>query len=432
MTHLVTYSDDRMTISAESLCRSAKLFGCDTATISYSQYLDMTFISMASPTINEQKGAGLYIWKPFVVWDIMNALKDGEILIYADAGQTIISNVQPVIDAMDSDVMMFSNGWNHMDWCKMDVAAAICPMSHNSTWLNNEKQVQASLIFFRLSAESRKFVKEWMLYCLMPGFCDNSPSKLPNDPGFQETRWDQSVLTCLQIKYGYKLHWFPSSTNWHRKADHPNDSYPAIVNHHRKRNPGATGGSVKLSVRVHRLLGLLGLLGLCRLLWFLDRRFRGAGIGLSVYKCMQIAKEANHGLVLFEDDVVFTRPPGFFPPPMGALSAHLGVNIMGNWKMPESCGLKDWALLHNCWQSHASTYGLECINFILDNMNPNEISDKQPIFDEWFRLNLLPKGRSYVMKPMIAYQRPSWSDIWQTEANYVDCFHEGNRYLSTL
>lgn len=247
MIHLITYADERMSISAGNLTRSALVNGCNTATQISEIWLkdDETFWRMASPTINEAKGAGLYIWKPFIVWDHMETMVDGDVLIYADAGQTIISSVQPVIDAMDQDIMMFSNGWKHMDWCKMDVAKAICPGDDmDFSYIDpKDKQAQASLIFFRVSPESRKFVKEWMLWCLMPGFCDNSPSVLPNVPTFQETRWDQSVLTCLQIKYGYTLHWFPSSTNWHNKAQHPNDNYPAIVDHHRKRNPGATGGT---------------------------------------------------------------------------------------------------------------------------------------------------------------------------------------------
>jgi hypothetical protein len=242
MIRLVTYADDRMSISAQNLINSAIAHGVDSANRWHPLHLDQGFVQMASPTIEEQKGAGLYIWKPYVIWQEMQNLHDGDILIYADAGQTIISSVQPVIDRMYQDVMMFSNGWKHMDWCKMDVAEAILPNN-----IQNEeavlRQAQASLIFFRVSPESRKFVKEWMLWCLMPGFCDNSPSVLPNVSTFQETRWDQSVLTCLQIKYGYTLHWFPSSTNWHNKDQHPNDNYPAIVDHHRKRNPGATGGT---------------------------------------------------------------------------------------------------------------------------------------------------------------------------------------------
>lgn len=242
MIRLITFTDVRMTFSADNLTRSVLANGIDEAYVYRYDDLDKRFMQMAEPTIYESKGAGLYIWKPYICWHAINRMKDGETLIYADAGQTIISSVQPVIDAMDQDVMMFSNGWNHMDWCKMDVMASILGRAVFPK-VGEIKQAQASLIFFRVSSESRKFVKEWMLWCLMPGFCDNSPSVLPNVPTFQETRWDQSVLSCLGIKYGYKLHWFPSSTNWHNKSAHPNDNYPAIVDHHRRRNPGATNGT---------------------------------------------------------------------------------------------------------------------------------------------------------------------------------------------
>lgn len=229
-----------MSISAGILVRSALQNGVDGAYPSTDYLFSDDFKAMASPTLNEPKGAGLYIWKPFIVWKRMLEIPDGDILIYADSGQTIISSVQPVIDEMYEDIMMFSNGWKHIEWCKADVMKAI---TGEDAELNDRTQAQASLIFFRVTPETRNFVKEWMLWSLMPGFCDNSPSKLPNISTFQETRWDQSILTCLQIKYGYKLHWFPSSTNWHNKSAHPNDNYPAIVDHHRKRNPGATGGT---------------------------------------------------------------------------------------------------------------------------------------------------------------------------------------------
>lgn len=244
MTYLCIYSDERMTKSAELLAQSATKNGINEV-YKYGS-LPEWFIRLASPTINESKGAGLYIWKPWVVYETMSKLQDGDILIYADAGQTIVSSVLPVIEEMDQDIMMFSNGWQHIEWCKMDVANAIngSSLQINSDYrkYNDHKQAQASLIFFRVNETTRNFVKEWMLWCLMPGFCDNSPSKLPNESTFQETRWDQSVLTCLQIKYGYRLHWFPSLTNFHNKIA-GEDNYPAIVDHHRKRNPGATNGT---------------------------------------------------------------------------------------------------------------------------------------------------------------------------------------------
>ncbi len=227
MIHLITYCNDRYLKSAHNLCRSAVKHGVDHAKIMIEADIPELYKKMIGDNINEIDRHWFYIWKPFVVWEAMNHLPDGEVLIYADAGQTIVNSVMPLIEQMDQDIMMFNNPWKHVEWCKMDVYNSIIGRSCYADE-PSEKQAQASLIFFRITPEVRNFVKEWMLWCLMPGFCDNSPSKIPNYPTFAEHRYDQAVLTCLQIKYGYKLHPFPSIENM--------DATYRITEHHRKNN----------------------------------------------------------------------------------------------------------------------------------------------------------------------------------------------------
>jgi len=135
---------------------------------------------------------------------------------------------------MWDDVFLFGNNWRHVDWCKGDVLDAI----QDAT---DERQVQASVIFIRKTAESMRFVKEWLLWCQMPGLIDDSPSKTPNYPTFQEHRHDQAILTCLQIKHGYRLHWWPASYSdgafvYDKLPQYAGDDYPVLFNHHRKRN----------------------------------------------------------------------------------------------------------------------------------------------------------------------------------------------------
>lgn len=150
----------------------------------------------------------------------------------------------------------------------------------------------------------------------------------------------------------------------------------------------------------------------------------------SVYKCMEMARGGE--LLLFEDDVMFTTNSFNYSVPPDFISLHLGCNIMGQWDMPTFVPHVPVAKLWNCWQSHATFYTAECIELVLENMNPTYIDENNCIFDEWFRRNVLPMGRSYVMKPMIAYQRPSFSDIWNTQADYTQCHIDGNKYLATL
>jgi hypothetical protein len=167
----------------------------------------------------------------------------------------------------------------------------------------------------------------------------------------------------------------------------------------------------------------------------------------SVYKAMEAARVqtdcgyAYDDLLLFEDDVVFDSAfwpcwanyPFQLPPDF--LTLHLGCNLIGMdttvWQTPTPYS-EHLARLWNCWQSHATLYSAECVKYILDNFNPNVLDADNMIFDEWLRTKVLPMGCSYVMKPMIAYQRPRKSEIWNCHADYTSVHKLGNQYLSTL
>lgn len=159
----------------------------------------------------------------------------------------------------------------------------------------------------------------------------------------------------------------------------------------------------------------------------------------SVYKAMELAR--GEDLLLFEDDVVFdgnfyNNLEGFgtalLELPENAMTMHLGCNFMGSWEMPKHYNWR-LAILPNCFQSHATYYSTECVQFILDNMRTDIMDEDNNIFDDWLRRKVLNQGRSYVMKPMVAYQRPSitniWGGIW---SDYTSCHRDGNKYLSKL
>jgi GR25 family glycosyltransferase involved in LPS biosynthesis len=159
----------------------------------------------------------------------------------------------------------------------------------------------------------------------------------------------------------------------------------------------------------------------------------------SVFKAMELA---GGDLLLFEDDVVFEWPElvslkGIIPAildqkPEDALTVHLGCNIIGidltRWQMPTQYDSL-FAKLHNCYQSHATWYSAEAVEIILKKLDPYMLTEDNNIFDDWLRRKVLSIGRSYVLKPMIAYQRPSFSDIWSTFTDYSGCHKQGNEWM---
>lgn len=238
MIHLVTYADEKMTISKEKCVESADKNGVDYCLEwDRGRLLETEFYWFNKSVLDQTRGGGYWLWKPFIVFAELNTvnLEDGDILIYSDAGVEFVAPVQEITSRMDEDIFFFTNGFLQKEWCKGDV------MNKINGWHNyenfNQTQVQASVIFFKVNQKTRDFVKEWLLWCQMPGLIDDSPSGFENCKTFAEHRHDQAILTALQIKYGYKVHFWPTNYSEHiRHTAQPEDNYPTLFNHHRKRN----------------------------------------------------------------------------------------------------------------------------------------------------------------------------------------------------
>lgn len=239
MTHLITFTDKSMTIAAD-ICRASALAnGCDTATIYRPQDIDPDFMWENRDILSQKRGAGYWLWKSFFIDRELKKMKDGEYLVYADAGVEVINNVKHIVDRMDQDVFLFANQYKHVEWSKGDLIDYIIPEWRDGRY-DNLNQVQASVMFIRNSEYSRAFIGEWLNCCCVPGLIDDSPSQSKNHKTFSENRHDQSCLCCLQIKHGLKLHYWSASYN-NGAFCYPrgiyNDSYPTpMFNHHRKRN----------------------------------------------------------------------------------------------------------------------------------------------------------------------------------------------------
>lgn len=109
-------------------------------------------------------------------------------------------------------------------------------------------------------------------------------------------------------------------------------------------------------------------------------------------------------------------------------SLYLGGNIIGIDTIPFQPPFRFSSHLFcliDCWQTHAVAYSRKGMEFIRDNFK----ADNGYIFDEWLRKNMLPRRKSFIIAPQIAYQRASFSDIWNVQANFEHLFEAGNKLL---
>lgn len=236
----ITFTDQHMTKSAVLSQQSAFKSGAISSHIYGQNCYDPYFFVINRNVLIQNRGVGYWIWKPYIILKKLHSIPDNSYLVYSDAGVEFIKPLEIIINSMDQDIMLFGNNYRHLDWCKMDVMDAIIP-DWRITYNIENRQSQASVIIIKNNKSTRDFVKEWGLLCQMPGFIDDTESKLPNYATFQEHRHDQAILTCLAYKYAIKLHWWPAQYNngqfVYDKLDwYCNDNYPVMFHHHRKRN----------------------------------------------------------------------------------------------------------------------------------------------------------------------------------------------------
>lgn len=138
-----------------------------------------------------------------------------------------------------------------------------------------------------------------------------------------------------------------------------------------------------------------------------------------------MADNGGNGLVL-EDDVKF-KSIGHLDEAISQLPVdwdvlYLGANLNGTKQEKfSSCLYK----IRNSLTSHAIAYSEKMIKYIVEHFNPNEF----PVYDEWMRVNIQEKFNCFVIKPMIAWQTPGYSDLWEVHADYTPCFRDGELLL---
>jgi hypothetical protein len=239
---LVTFCDASMSRAADLCVSSAYQHGVDKAHLfTWDAIKGSSFVRDNAELFAHPRGIGYFAWKPYVILEAMKFCDENDFLVYSDAGIEFIDNLKYITDRMPpgQDAFLFANAWQHIDWCKADTLYAILP---DAKFEEFGFQVQASLLFFRVSQWSRDFVSEWLSYCIQPHLIDDSPSVAPNAPTFREHRHDQAILHCLSVKHQIQLHWYPIVYNrfsgpmfTHEKGEHL-DNYPPLAHHHRLRN----------------------------------------------------------------------------------------------------------------------------------------------------------------------------------------------------
>ena len=86
--------------------RNNSLSGIDVGFDSVIQYnkidIDDRFFNKNRDILSRSRGAGYWLWKPYFILKTLNAVSDGDVIFYADAGSTFVKFPDMIMESVNT------------------------------------------------------------------------------------------------------------------------------------------------------------------------------------------------------------------------------------------------------------------------------------------------------------------------------------------
>ena len=242
---VINFADEKFRPWQQLQTQTAYHFGADKVWEYSPASIDREFYEKNKFILDQPRGAGYWLWKPYIILDALNKVDDGDVVFYLDSGAFFINKISYLTDAMDAEkvnIMLF--GGDRGDyltryWTKRD--AFILMDCDEEKYINSKRGVGGGFVLLRKCGESFELMHDWLKYMQDPRIVTDMPNQLgkENYEGFRENRHDQMVLSLLALKKGIKTFFHvPMQDDFPFETFSPEilnrSPYPPIIHLHRR------------------------------------------------------------------------------------------------------------------------------------------------------------------------------------------------------
>lgn len=198
-------------ISKQSPGVTGRLYGIDECRTYGPHDIDAEFRHRNRATLAALRGAGYWLWKPYVLARALADLADGDLVLYADAAMHFVNPIDPMVALMeqrDLDLLILGEGITEAPYTKRD---AFVLMNADTRTIAGGPQRFANAFMLRNSAWARRFVARFLACAQDDRLLTERVNTcgLPNYPGFVAHRHDQSIFSILSKQQGAE--YFPTN-----------------------------------------------------------------------------------------------------------------------------------------------------------------------------------------------------------------------------
>lgn len=192
------------------LCESASAVGFDRILkFSPDDYLGTDFAEKNKEILSLPRGAGYWLWKPWLIRETLRKMQPGDVLVYSDAGRTNYYKLNQfpsnIIERAKNSRGGFVLGpaiYQHgplSRWTKRDCLKII---DMDRPDIIGRPVIQATWSVWTPTKAAIAFLDEWLHYCQDERCLTDIDNCLgfENYPDFIDHRHDQSILTLLAYK----------------------------------------------------------------------------------------------------------------------------------------------------------------------------------------------------------------------------------------
>lgn len=146
---LVTYATPAFGTLAELLAASARRAGADEVTVYTPEDIPGEFRSRHHAILDDERGAGWWLWKPWAVVTELGRSRTGDIVVWSDAGVQVVGPLARLTTFMDRhglDVWFMGEGFVEAHFTKRDAFVLLGLDDHDDFIAHRHDQSILSLL----------------------------------------------------------------------------------------------------------------------------------------------------------------------------------------------------------------------------------------------------------------------------------------------
>ncbi|GFI21984.1 hypothetical protein IMSAGC011_00757 [Lachnospiraceae bacterium] len=259
----VNYADKSFRRAQKLNSKTAKQWGADKVIEYGPEDIDEIFRRRNQEILSVPRGGGYYLWKPYIYRKAYDVLGEGDYLIYTDSGAVYINKIQYLIDCMEQEkvpIMIFSLEQERIEKGNTKRDAFVLTGCDETRYTDTPQSIGGYFVCKKMP-EVEAFLDEVLYYAQDIRIISDRPNVmgLSNYKEFTDHRHDQSVISLISKKYGFKRFRDPSQfgqiNHYESEVEH-RSTYPQIIDSHR-----LNAGSL-MEVKIRRVKAIRKVTGL--------------------------------------------------------------------------------------------------------------------------------------------------------------------------